>query len=289
MLGILPRKYTTATNQYTNHIDIWALGAIVHQMLTSEIPFLDTFKPQESDTDFGGSSSQSSTVDSSVDYDLLIDYCRGLIPFPSESLTTNGAGKQAVDFVMSLMVANPSGRGSATNALKHEWFELSKAPITKSAGPSPTASLVAHDTTVKTGTSDEDVWSPEGLAWPQQQIHLDEGPVVTIGFSIPPSTLAIQDSRELGSQSPSTAKGLRFLSQISAPVLQPVLLIACVYPFASLCIQQLIPVIRLIGRPGCGKSTVSHANIPCTGTIRLTTYPLAVCQPVQSEERYHQH
>lgn len=57
-----------------------------------------------------------------VDIGLLSDYCRKSQPFPTESLLTHKASEDAIDFVKSMMVANPRGRVSAAEALNSRWL-----------------------------------------------------------------------------------------------------------------------------------------------------------------------
>lgn len=108
---------TSAGNSYSKIVDIWALGAVVHKILTSEIPFLDKYEdPEMSGLDSGYATSTD------VDIGLLSDYCRKSQPFPTESLLTNKASKDAIDFVTSMMVADPRGRVSAAAALNSGWL-----------------------------------------------------------------------------------------------------------------------------------------------------------------------
>lgn len=83
-------------------VDLWALGVIVHEILTSEIPFLGNDKTSNAAA--------------------ISQYCCGLDPFPSQSLRTSGVGETAREFVESLMVVNPGGRASAADALKSAWL-----------------------------------------------------------------------------------------------------------------------------------------------------------------------
>lgn len=99
-------------------------------MLTSEIPFLEKYDSTGeansllSELDFGSSdlSSNPFAVMSTIDIDLLIDYCRNLKPFPIESLQRNRVNKDGIGFVRSLMVAKPRDRVSAADALKSVWL-----------------------------------------------------------------------------------------------------------------------------------------------------------------------
>lgn len=66
--GLLPREMRSG-NSYTNAIDLWALGTIVHEILASEIPFLDTYQEMDS--------GMAATGDGCfvVDIALLFSYC----------------------------------------------------------------------------------------------------------------------------------------------------------------------------------------------------------------------
>lgn len=105
------------SNSYSRIVDIWALGAVVHKILTSEIPFLDT----SDDSTISGIDSADATF-AEVDFGLLYNYCRKSLPFPTESLLTNNACDGAIDCVKSMMVADPRGRVSAAAALNSGWL-----------------------------------------------------------------------------------------------------------------------------------------------------------------------
>lgn len=143
-LGLLPRGLKISTKSYTNSIDLWALGAIVHEMLTQEIPFLDTYV--DSDPDIA---TMTSTQYRAVDMDVLYGYCRGLIPFPCGSLQKYGVSEEVIEFVKSLMVVNPSERASAALAVKSPWLvriDSPGSPLPLSAGlPRPSPATESHD------------------------------------------------------------------------------------------------------------------------------------------------
>lgn len=124
-LGLLPRNMRTSLkDSYTKVVDLWALGAVVHEILTSEIPFLDTYQDLDwtMDLTLTPDLSSASNPDPTIDMNLLQDYCRGINPFPRESLRKNGVSKEGIDFVKSLMAVNPRDRVSATDALKSLWL-----------------------------------------------------------------------------------------------------------------------------------------------------------------------
>lgn len=133
-LGILPRELRATGNSYTSHIDIWALGAIVHQMLTTEIPFLEIYTD---DTDL----ESIPAPDDTVDMDLLYGYCRNLNEFPCSTLRKHGVSEDGIEFVKSLMVANPSERASAAAALGSQWLvPTSTGPMSTRTPPETTQS-----------------------------------------------------------------------------------------------------------------------------------------------------
>lgn len=107
---------------YTTAIDLWALGIVIHQLLTSEIPFLSTIHHAEStfETETGPE----------IDLSHLYDYCNNTKPFPEENLETHNASREAIDLVKSLMVVNPSNRVSAAEALKSPWLLQPDPPQT---------------------------------------------------------------------------------------------------------------------------------------------------------------
>lgn len=99
---------------YSNAVDLWALGVVVHEILTSEIPFLD----RDRDTNMTMSDQFTNSDDTpEVDMELLFKYCRDPTLFPIEPLHTNGMGDVWQDFVRSLMAVDPRDRPSAPDAL----------------------------------------------------------------------------------------------------------------------------------------------------------------------------
>lgn len=128
LLGLLPRSMKTQKqsssspinmrNQgksYIWGIDMWALGAVVHEMLTSEIPFTEIGPATSDFTD------QSMTPGSSVDGEMLLDYCAGRETFPVAGLTRHRASATAIAFVKRLMILNPKDRVSAADELLDRW------------------------------------------------------------------------------------------------------------------------------------------------------------------------
>lgn len=111
--GLLPGHLRAGT-QYTNAADLWALGVVIHEVLTSKIPFLDTY--EESDT---GITLESCMEDMTpqLDTQMLYDYCNGSEAFPVDCLQQSGVGNEGIDFVKILMAVNPADRATAEYAL----------------------------------------------------------------------------------------------------------------------------------------------------------------------------
>lgn len=115
LIGLLPQ--TSSRISYARAVDIWSLGIMVHEILTSQIPFLQTDLDPMSESGF-----ESELAPPEVDMAQLYEYCHGYREFPIESLQNSQVSKDGKDFVMGLLVANPSARMSATDALKSLWL-----------------------------------------------------------------------------------------------------------------------------------------------------------------------
>jgi serine/threonine protein kinase len=77
--------------------DMWCLGETISRILTGRPTF---------------------------EHHTLLQYQEGSIEFPEEPLRNAGASKRAIDFVRSLMHANPDRRLRAKQALLHPWLEF---------------------------------------------------------------------------------------------------------------------------------------------------------------------
>lgn len=94
---------------------MWALGAIVYQILTKEIPFLET-------DNIATASGLPTDLNTTIDMEHIFNYCRGQDSFPTEILQKKGVTTQGMDFIRSLMAVDPSARPSAADALKNPWL-----------------------------------------------------------------------------------------------------------------------------------------------------------------------
>lgn len=127
---MLPRDIMTAgKTSYTNLVDLWALGAIVHQILTLEIPFQDMYDGlgiSLSSLDMGSTITRCATIDMR----LLYGYCQGLISFPTKSFEQCAVSRHGVYFVQSLMAVDPRERVSASEALESDWLCKTESLVT---------------------------------------------------------------------------------------------------------------------------------------------------------------
>lgn len=118
LLGLLGMANTV----YSNWIDIWALGCIVHEMLTGEIPFLDC-TAQHFDSEFSLETRPIDELTPQTDTGAMHAFCRGEIPFPTDSMRRSGVSTAAEQCVRSMLVAIPESRVTAQDALQNEWLQ----------------------------------------------------------------------------------------------------------------------------------------------------------------------
>lgn len=105
---------------YSNAVDMWSLGCVVHELLTTERPFLEAGH-QDGNTE----SEVLSGLDTSerqADIDMIIEFCRAERDFPEEALQASGASTNAILLVKGLLRADPCLRTSAAEALGNLWL-----------------------------------------------------------------------------------------------------------------------------------------------------------------------
>lgn len=86
----------TPDTEYTNAIDLWAVGCITYRLVAGSVPF----PPGRS----------------------LIKYCDNKLLFPFDSLFDNGVGSLGTEFIKGLLKVYSKERPSASQALKHTWI-----------------------------------------------------------------------------------------------------------------------------------------------------------------------
>lgn len=82
---------------YTNAVDIWSLGCVVHKILTGQTPF--------------------TTAD-------FWRYVHGLMTFPMQHLEAQHVSESGVNFIKSLMKKDAGSRPSAGEARKAAWLNV---------------------------------------------------------------------------------------------------------------------------------------------------------------------
>lgn len=101
--------------EYTNAVDIWSLGCVVHTMLTGKVPFSTRGQ--------------------------LSDFCLHSTPFPTDLLLTKKVSRSAIDFVQALIKPNPFARLDAQAALRLPWIQFDPQDLeellSNESAPSP--------------------------------------------------------------------------------------------------------------------------------------------------------
>lgn len=114
---------------YTYAVDMWALGCVVHEILTTETPFLEDLT--NLDTLISGLESAVKSSDSEpaapsyhpeTDLNILKCFCDGNAQLPIDSLRRSHASDTEIQFVRSLLIANPQYRPAAKAALQSPWL-----------------------------------------------------------------------------------------------------------------------------------------------------------------------
>lgn len=101
------RVNAISTLEYTNTVDIWSLGCLIHVAITKQLPIFD-----------------------SSGYH---DYHRS-----RQTLVKRGASSTAIEFIASFMSPRPSDRPTAADALAHPWLNTENHGGTPYSPP-PTA------------------------------------------------------------------------------------------------------------------------------------------------------
>ena len=102
------------TSEYTNAVDIWALGSIYHELLTQVTPFRG-FK------------------------ELMYCYCP---EFPRKVMLSKNISQKGIEFVGNMLAYDPERRIAAKEALDSEWLRPDcgeKAGLGTGEGPTPTS------------------------------------------------------------------------------------------------------------------------------------------------------
>lgn len=118
LFGLLPNRLRPR-DVYTNAVDMWSLGCLVHEMLTTERPFIEQAHEVDPESSLLFDTCAS---EPQIDIDMLIDYCRDERCFPEQALKKSGGSVSQIRFVKALLLPDPHRRISAVNALASPWM-----------------------------------------------------------------------------------------------------------------------------------------------------------------------
>lgn len=119
LLGVVRRS----PEGYSYALDMWSLGCLLHELLTSQTPFLTSTATPTSDFITGLSESD---FEQETDLEFLFKYCHGTVGFPTGKLESAGASVDAINLVQELLSANATDRPTAKEISHHPWLEDSR-------------------------------------------------------------------------------------------------------------------------------------------------------------------
>jgi serine/threonine protein kinase len=98
------------SSKYTNAVDMWSLGCLLHWLLTQRLPLTKW---------------------------EMMPYCLERMSFPTQHLAERRVGLQGIDFIQKVMTPQPKDRINAFEALRHGWpHDFSNADATAVQQPS---------------------------------------------------------------------------------------------------------------------------------------------------------
>lgn len=120
-----PRLRSRGRLEYTNAVDIWALGVVIYEILASKGPF-QICPPDNQPQTLSAESHYSGVAPMRgafpVDTFLLSEFCKGNMAFPTVSLRKTETSQTVIKFVQKLLVADPKSRMTAADGLGNPWM-----------------------------------------------------------------------------------------------------------------------------------------------------------------------
>lgn len=118
---------------FTNAVDLWAAGCIIHELLSLQLPFAREWEDGPETTMTGVCSAvDPDQVTAEIDMARLMGYCQGQLPLPVGALERSGVSPNPVELIRALLRADPSARMTAMEALETPW--LSEKHLTGPVG-----------------------------------------------------------------------------------------------------------------------------------------------------------
>lgn len=102
---------------------MWALGCVVHELLTGQIPFCEVDDDDDGEDEMTGLDlGPMEVLGPQTDMDAVRSFCDGKTEFPTNVLKESGVSDDAIGFMKAILVANPESRAEAKGALDSPWF-----------------------------------------------------------------------------------------------------------------------------------------------------------------------
>ena len=119
------------SSKYTNAVDMWSLGCLLHWLLTQRLPLSK--------------------------WDMM-PFCSGSKPFPAQHLSKQFVSPEGINFIQKLMTPQPHERMNAFEALEHGWpreyFDIDGHNVQPSSSDSvngPSSNLTGNPLEYSTG------------------------------------------------------------------------------------------------------------------------------------------
>lgn len=114
------------SDNYSNAVDMWALGCLVHELLTGHIPFREVEYEEDGTTEFDLGSGE--VLEPQTDMYAVNSFCDGKTELPTDVLRQCLVSETAIEFLKVILVADPGSRAAAKEALESIWLVREEEP-----------------------------------------------------------------------------------------------------------------------------------------------------------------
>lgn len=118
LIGLLSRRYRS--DNYSKAVDMWALGCLVHELLTGQLPFREI--EYEPDWTIESGIGSNEFPEPQTDFNAMKSFCDGKTDLPTDLLKQSRVSEIAIRFLQLILVAKPESRQSAKDALESAWL-----------------------------------------------------------------------------------------------------------------------------------------------------------------------